>query len=442
MSFWLLVILGLAIAGVALVQPLLRRREATPEAARGLAIYRDQLAEIERDREAGLVSEAEAEAARTEIERRILRASEEPATTPAGDGTARVFLAGLVLGAVPAGALALYLAVGMPSAPGLAPAFVDMAEDGATADQLAEMARAQLGQDRVAEAAQTLTRATAKAPHRADLRSLLGEAQVALADGKVSDAARQSFRAAVNLDARDPRARFYLGLARVQDGDLKGAIEDWLALEADSPPDAPWRPLLAERLQQAAAEAGVDLGQRRAQAATDPGPRRADSAPRGPTAADVAAAQQLAPADRQQMIRSMVEGLAQRLEDNPGDVEGWQRLARARRVLGEEAAATEALRRASEAAPGRLDVQLDYARALHPPGSPPEAITPGFIDLMRRILALDPNNPEGLFFVGEAEARAGNAAEARALWGRLLARVDPKEQLYKMIDERLKALPR
>jgi cytochrome c-type biogenesis protein CcmH len=148
----------------------------------------------------------------------------------------------------------------------------------------------------------------------------------------------------------------------------------------------------------------------------------------------------MAPSDRQQMIRLMVEGLAQRLEDNPGDVEGWQRLARARRVLGEEAGAIEALRRATEAAPTRLDVLLEYARALHPPGSPPEAVTPDLILLMRRILALDPNNPEGLFFVGEAEARAGNAGEARALWGRLLARVDPKEPLYKMIDERLKKL--
>lgn len=429
MTFWLLVVLALAVAGVALVRPLLRRRDAAPEATRGLAIYRDQLTEVERDREAGLISEAEAEAARTEIERRILRASEEPAAAGAADSSLRVFLAGLVLGAVPAGALALYLAVGMPGAPSLSPAFVDMADDGATADQLAEMARAQLGQDRVAEAAATLSRATAKAPHRADLRSLLGEAQVAIADGKVSEPARQSFRAALNLDARDPRARFYLGLARAQDGDAKGAVEDWLALEADSPPDAPWRPLLAERLKQASAEVGIDLDG-----------RRTASAPRGPSAADVAAAQQMAPSDRQQMIRGMVEGLAQRLEDNPGDVEGWQRLARARRVLGEEAAATDALRRASEAAPDRLDVLLDYARALHPPGSPPEAVTPDLILLMRRILALDPNNPEGLFFVGEAEARAGNAAEARALWGRLLARVDPKEPLYKMIDERLRKL--
>jgi cytochrome c-type biogenesis protein CcmH len=248
MTFWLLVVLALAIAGIALIRPLLQRREATPEATRGLAIYRDQLIEVERDREAGLISEAEAEAARTEIERRILHASEQPAVSTTTESGVRVFLAGLVVGAVPAGTLALYLAVGMPSAPSLMPAFVAADEDNVTADQLAEMARAQLGQDRVAEAAQSLTRATAKAPHRADLRSLLGEAQVAIADGKVSEDARRSFRGALTLDARDPRARFYLGLARVQDGDLKGAIEDWLALEADSPPEAPWRPLLAERL--------------------------------------------------------------------------------------------------------------------------------------------------------------------------------------------------
>ena len=429
MMFWLLALLILAIAGGALIGPLLRRPQALPEATRGLAIYRDQLAEIGRDREAGLISDAEAEAARTEIERRILKASEEPPVAVAAESGLRLFLAGLVLGSVPAGALALYLAVGTPNAPNLMPDFTGIADEGVSADQLADMARTQLGQDRVAEAAETLDRASAKAPHRADLRSLLGEARVAMADGQVSEPARQAFRTALTLDARDPRARFYLGLARAQDGDTKGAIEDWLRLEADSAPDAPWRPMLAERLKSAAVEAGVDLDA-----------RRSDAAPRGPTAADVAAAQQMAPSDRQQMIRGMVEGLAQRLEGNPGDVEGWLRLARARRVLGEEAAATDALRRAAEVAPARVDVLVDYARALHPPGSPPERVTPDFILLMRRIMALDPNNPEALFFVGEDEARTGNKAEARALWGRLLARVDPKEPLYKMIDDRLKAL--
>ena len=430
MTFWLVAILVMVLATIALVRPLLRSQaSAEPEAARGLAIYRDQLAEVDRDRAAGLISEPEAVAARTEIERRILRAAEEPAAAPSPDTGARVFLAGLVLGAVPAGALALYLAVGTPGTPGPALETAALLDETMSADELADFARSQIAQNRMGSAVDALIRATTKDPRRADLRSLLGEAMVAAADGQVTAAAREAFRHAVGLDPREPRARFYLGLARIQDGDLKGAVDDWLRLEADSSPDAPWRPMLTERLAATAAEAGIDLDQ-----------RRAETAPRGPTAADVAAAQQMAPADRQQMVRGMVEGLAQRLEDNPGDVEGWMRLARARRVLGEEAAATEALRRATLAAPERVDVLVDYARALHPPGSPPDTVTPDFMALMRRILSLDPNNAEGLFFVGEAEARAGNAAEARALWGRLLARVDPKEPLHKMIDERLKKL--
>ena len=427
MIFWLIAILVLILTGAALILPLLRRAPAVPEATRGLAIYRDQLAEIERDLEAGLITETEAGSARTEIERRILKAAEQQPERAASEPGVRMFLAGLILGAVPAATVALYLAVGTPNAPDLA---MSVASDEAmTADQLADLARRQVAQDRLTQAVETFTRAAARAPHRADLRSLLGEVRVAAADGNVTELAQLAFREAISLDPRDPRARFYLGLARAQEGDLKGAIDDWLRFEADSGTDAAWRPMLAERLKLAAAEAGIDLEA-----------RRAELAPRGPTAADVAAAQQMSPADRQQMVRGMVDGLAARLADNPGDVEGWLRLARARRVLGEESDATEALRRATEAAPTRVDVLVEYARALHPPGSAPEAVTPDFVTLMRRILALDSNNPEALFFVGEAEARAGNKTEAKALWGRLLARVDPKESLHKIINERIKAL--
>ncbi len=428
MTFWLIVILVLAVAGIVLIYPLLRQpRNVGPEARRGLAIYRDQLTEVERDRQEGLISDSEAGAARTEIERRILKAADEQKDEITAEPGMRQFLAGLLLGVVPAGAVALYLAVGMPSAPSQME--LTAAHESMSVDQLADLARMQVEQDRLAEAADTYARAAAKAPQRADLRSLLGEARVAASDGQVSDLARLAFREAIGLDPREPRARFYLGLARAQDGDLKGAIDDWLALEAESPPDAAWRPMLAERLKLAAADAGIDLDA-----------RRAEAAPRGPSAADVAAAQQMSPGDRQQMVRGMVDGLAARLADNPGDVEGWLRLARARRVLGEEDAATEALRRASEAAPNRVDVLVEYARALHPPGTSTETVSSDFVALMRRILNLDPNNPEALFFIGEAEVRAGNKAEAKALWGRLLARVDPKEPLHKMIDERIKAL--
>ena len=50
----------------------------------------------------------------------------------------------------------------------------------------------------------------------------------------------------------------------------------------------------------------------------------------------------MAAGDRQKMIRSMVQRLADRLEDEPGDLEGWRRLARAYEVLGETAKAKDA----------------------------------------------------------------------------------------------------
>jgi len=428
MIFWLLVAAAALAAALAMALPLLRRPvSASSESVRGLAVYKDQLAEIARDRASGLMSDAEAAAARTEIERRILKSAEAPSASPTADAGARMLLAGLVIGAIPAGALALYLALGSPNAPATLPAVA--IDDSLSPDALAEFAQTLLAQNRAADAARALTRAAAKAPQRADLRSQLGEALVAADNGQVGEAARAAFRETLAFDARDPRARFYLGLARAQDGDAAGAVDDWLALEAEAAPDAPWLALLAERLQAAAAEAGIDLTARR-------GARPA----RGPSAADMAAAEKMSPAERQQMVRGMVDGLAQRLEENPGDIEGWRRLARAREVLGDQPGVIEALRRATLAAPERVDLLVDYGRALHPPGTAAETIAPEFIVLMRRVLALDPNNAEALFFVGEAEARAGNPTEARVHWERLLARIDPKEPLHRMIGERLKTL--
>ena len=72
-----------------------------------------------------------------EIERRILKAAEQQPERAASEPGVRMFLAGLILGAVPAATVALYLAVGTPNAPDLA---MSVASDEAmTADQLAEV---------------------------------------------------------------------------------------------------------------------------------------------------------------------------------------------------------------------------------------------------------------------------------------------------------------
>jgi cytochrome c-type biogenesis protein CcmH len=77
----------------------------------------------------------------------------------------------------------------------------------------------------------------------------------------------------------------------------------------------------------------------------------------GPSAADVAAAAAL-PGDQQiEMIKGMVARLETRLEEEPGDIDGWLRLARSRAVLGEPEAGIAALERALAANPGDPNLQ-------------------------------------------------------------------------------------
>ena len=114
----------------------------------------------------------------------------------------------------------------------------------------------------------------------------------------------------------------------------------WLALAAETPADAPWRADLVTMIRQAADRLGVAVASIPSAPARD-----ARDAPAGPTAEEMAAAAGMTPRDRMEMIRGMVEGLVARLERDPGDLEGWRRLARSYRVLGEDEKAARAARR-------------------------------------------------------------------------------------------------
>ena len=145
----------------------------------------------------------------------------------------------------------------------------------------------------------------------------------------------------------------------------------WLALEADSPPDAPWLDGLRSNIDRLAAEMGVSadaLAQRRARLAKAAPPAVPQAPPAatgipGPTAADVAAAAGMSADDRSAMIKTMVQRLADRLEKEPGDVDGWLRLGRAYDVLGDKQKSVDAYRRASEADPKRDDARQAYDNA-------------------------------------------------------------------------------
>ena len=395
-------------ASAALAAPLLvRRAPPRPRAAHDLEIYRDQLLEVARARDGGLIPEGEAEAAEAEIGRRLLAAEDALRGGEAAPPAARRPGLALVLGlAVPALAAAVYGSLG---APGL-PAGPAAERAAATADDLPALAarlaarleagpgdprgwrllgRVLSGLERFDEAARAYGRAAALLPGDAGLRALRGEALAAADGGRVAEAARRAFADALARDAGEPRARFYLGLAALQAGDRAGALARWRALAADSGPDSPWLPALRRRIDVLAGAVPPQAG---------------------PDAADVAAAALLSAEDRAAMIRSMVEGLARRLEEDPDDAEGWARLARSYRVLGEADKARGALARLARLRPGDTDVLLAYARSLAE-GGPDGARTAELEAVIGRILALDPGNRAALRIAGEAAGRQGAPAE-------------------------------
>lgn len=361
---WLVFTLILATVLAIMLWPLLTLRHAGPARIDyDLAVYRDQLAEVERDHRRGLLDESQLAGARTEIQRRMLAAEDGSVFVAHGEVVAetsrRRWSVALVLAAfLSLGGGALYLWLGHPGLPGQPfaarqsdPAFEaqGMIAHIETEMRAAPSARGyrMLGdlyskQSRYEEAAAAYRQSVSRGGSDAELYSLLAEAEVMANDGSVVPEARADFLSALRLDRTDARARFYLGLAESEIGDYAKAVAIWRDLEKDSPADAPWLSMLREHITAFAKQGGFDPATvapappaiPAAASAMPAGPAAAQSGmPTGPAAAAIAGA---APEDRDRMIRSMVAGLADKMENDPGNLDGWLRLARAYKVLGEK----------------------------------------------------------------------------------------------------------
>ncbi|NYF32940.1 MULTISPECIES: tetratricopeptide repeat protein [Sphingopyxis] len=217
-------------------------------------------------------------------------------------------------------------------------------------------------------------KAVALSPESAGLWSALGEARVMASDSDpMPAAASQAFDKAIALDARDPRARYFLAVRKDIGGDHQGAIDDWFALLADTPRGAPWEADLRRTIEQVGAIHKIEVATRLA--STRPRPLTADEMPvaaraiPGPSRADMEAASQLPKGQQDAMIEGMVSGLEAKLKANPADVDRWIMLMRSRMTLGETAKAAQALKdgvAANPAAAGRLQAQ---AQLLGVPGA-------------------------------------------------------------------------
>ena len=469
MLFWILAAVLTAAVLLFIVPPLLRSGAAAPDRdAFDREVYRDQLDELERDRARGLINDAQAEAAKAEIARRMLATAEKSgsAATPAPPRSARV-LAVLLALVLPLGALSVYGLYGRPDLPAqpLASRNLEQERGGPPKTVLAAMdkLKAQLAENpndlqgwlilgqayakmgRNADAADALRHAVALNKDDVELQGLFGETLVSANDGMVPDEAVKAFDAVLAKEPKDPRARFFAALARYQAGDRQDALNRWGALMAESPADAPWVPVLRDQIREAAIALDMDP------AKVTPQPLPAEQKPAGPVAqGETGQTGQTSPTgqaaegqSQDEMIRGMVAGLAARLDADPSDVEGWLKLARSYGVLGEPAKALEAARKARERAPDRADVQVVYANAVlqtQPRNETPKPLPEEATSALRLALKAEPENKDALWLLGLDAMMSGRKDEAAAHWGKLIAQFKPSDPEYTLLKGRLDAL--
>ncbi|MHC2580219.1 cytochrome c-type biogenesis protein CcmH [Bradyrhizobium diazoefficiens] len=333
MTLWFVFALMTVAAIFAVLWPLGRSARAQNHGSE-VVVYKDQLTEIERDLASGLIAAPEAEAARVEISRRLLAAAgSEPVSEPKSSLKWRRAAAVLALVGLPLVAIGVYVPLGSPrlqdfplaqrergSGSGMAGSLENLVvqveqhleknpTDGRGWNVLAPVLE-RLGRfDDAVRAYRNSITYNGESPER---RSDLGEAISAAAGGVVTAEAKTEFERAHALNADDPKANYFLGLAAEQDGHKDDAATIWRALLAKAPADAPWRPLVQSSL------ARVGGGTM---------PALSDET--------IAASKDMSEGDRGAMVRGMVERLATRLKQNSDDVEGWLRLVRAYLVMGD-----------------------------------------------------------------------------------------------------------
>lgn len=354
--FWLLAALLTLAATLAILVPM--TRSGKPEAvtdAFDVAVYRDQLGELEADRARGLIDEASATEARSEIGRRLLRAAKAPGALEPHPSRAARWLALVAIISVPLVSWGLYAQIGSPDLPAepLAarlerkPAQNSIQEllarvenhleahpdDGRGWDVLAPVYLRIGAFDKAVTAYRNAIRLLGSTAQR---QTGLGEAITAEAGGNVTPDAVTAFAEAAKLDQSAIDPRFFLASGLAQQGKFDEAETAFRALQPLAVKDERWQTQIASALGEIA---------KRRQGGTS------GAAP-GPTAGDVAAASQMTGEQRQSMIEGMVAKLDAHLKTEPGDVEGWKRLVRSYVVLGQQEKARDALARGSAALAG------------------------------------------------------------------------------------------
>lgn len=398
MSFWLIALGLTAVVAVTLVMAMWRTRSVLQPAAQyDLDVYRRQLDEVERDLTRGVLNAEDAERTRAEIARRILEADrrvQEGETARGGPSKAATLgVAGGIAVVLIAVSLFVYADLGAPGyadqplqdrldfadiqrqnrqsqaeiEAALPPAtpFETSPEHMALIEKLREVVasrpddvrglrllvdnEARIGNFKAAYQAQEQSIAALGDQASAQDYAILADLMVLAAGGYVSPEAERALTRALELDPTNGVARYHLGALFAQVGRPDLTFQVWRRLLEQSTPDAPWLPPIYETIGDMAYFAGVDY---------TPPPLRGAGGLSGPSAEDMQAAADMTPEERQQMIRGMVEGLAERLATEGGSAPEWARLISALATLGETDRAREIWTEAQTVFAGTPDLDL------------------------------------------------------------------------------------
>ncbi|MFN3970533.1 MAG: c-type cytochrome biogenesis protein CcmI [Gemmobacter sp.] len=373
--FWAAAAAMTLMTAVLLVLAVRRGGDAqVPSSARDADVYRDQLAEIERDRARGVIAPDEAERMRAEVARRLIAADGRIGGTALTARGPFWPAAGIAAVLVVGGGVWGYLHLGAPGYPDLplsarfamaeemraarpsqeaseagAPALampaapadfvglmaqlrekVAQRPDDLTGHRLLADYEARLGNMVAARLAQARVIEIQKGAAPAPDFVLLARYMMAAAGGTISPEAEAALIEALRRDEDEPDALFFYGIARMQTGRPDLGFRAWAQYLRVAPPDSPWQDEVRARIADLAAIAGERF--------TPPAPRAGAEAP-GPDAAAMAAAEAMSPEERAQMVRGMVDQLGERLAREGGTAEDWARMIRALGVLGETARA-------------------------------------------------------------------------------------------------------
>ena len=348
MALWMIFAALTIVALVGVMFPVLRRKQIDVEEHEfESAVYRDQLQELKRDAERGLISEKDKESALNEVSRRLLGVNLDKVQVADSSGRqSRIsrLVALVSVASVVAVAGFMYQQIGKPQLPDQ-PQEARIAKAAQNGDMAAMIIQVQrfLKQNpkdirgwkvlapalkrnkQYAEAGDAYAKIMQLDKPTAPLLVDYAEALLLANQGLPTEQTRKALKASLEIDKTYAKARFYWALTLQQDGFSDQALKEWRLLRDQNPKNIELQMSVQRQIAvlktQKAKLPTLDKDQRQAAA-------------------------NMTNTERQAMIASMVKRLSDRLQEDGDDLNGWLRLIRARMVLGDKDAATTAYKSA------------------------------------------------------------------------------------------------